>query len=404
MSSPSYLFCRSIFHRSSKYFISKSSTSFKSFSSRLCHRDVRRTSTAAASPPWLMLPPAFEGGGDMIHNFYSLTENKVITLNGSGEKELTDVLSKSNLHCAFKGSSHGYLALFNEVSFDLFLYNPISHRHIKLPPIHNLPYFTNFNNSLTKVFLSCSPDENCCALMTYSVSPYFKAAFCYPGRSNEWTPFPFGCTHFLYDECAYSSEQQLLFALRSDRYLETWDLHYLEPKDVEKMLNNGHFMPVEHLVVVNKHLLLVTRYVVHVDPDGSSVDCLDGSANNLPHMTVYFCAHKYDHEKGDFVYMEDSLDGLALFVGNQSDNVALPAANFPGLKPDSIYFTDTIGMRYWKLFHPGCGDYDAPFGGHDIGIFNYEDKTVSSCYYPCDVQSIQRIFPSPMWFFTSSSI
>ncbi|KAL3624276.1 hypothetical protein CASFOL_033092 [Castilleja foliolosa] len=152
------------------------------------------------------------------------------------------------------------------------------------------------------------------------------------------------------------------------------------------------------LLRLNWEDVLVTRYVLeHVTPDGSYVDCSDDSADNLPHMTVYFCAHKYDTEKGDFVYM-DSLDGLAIFVGEQSDNVALPAANFPGLKPDSVYFTDTIGTFFWMLEHPYYSEYDAPYGGHDIGIFNYE----ASCYYPCDVKSIQRILPSPMWFFPSS--
>ncbi|GFQ04578.1 hypothetical protein PHJA_002601700 [Phtheirospermum japonicum] len=79
--------------------------------------------------------------------------------------------------------------------------------------------------------------------------------------------------------------------------------------------------------------------------------------------------------------------------------VALPATQFPGLKPNSIYFTNAIETGSWR-----GEDDDTPFGGHDIGIFNYQDRTVSSCYYPCDVQSLKKILPVPMWFFPSSPI
>ncbi|KAL3640605.1 hypothetical protein CASFOL_015573 [Castilleja foliolosa] len=38
------------------------------------------------------------------------------------------------------------------------------------------------------------------------------------------------------------------------------------------------------------------------------------------------------------------------------------------------------------------------YGGHDIGIFDYENKTISSCYYPCDLQNFKQIIPQPIWF------
>ncbi|KAL3624273.1 hypothetical protein CASFOL_033089 [Castilleja foliolosa] len=425
MSSPSRLLLRSISHQfagSSKYLISKSPTSFKPFNSLFRHH----MSTAVApselhssiqnSPPWLMLPLAF--GGAMVHNFYSLSENKVITLTGSGENELTDLMSKPNHHRVLTGSSHGYLALFNKQNLDLFLYNPISGNHIKVPPIHNLPSFpSNNSTSVTKVILSCSPDEdyeNCRAVMMYNCTNLM--AVCCPGRSYEWTPFgryPNG-----YEECVFSSEHQLLFGLtNNDDYLETWDLrdlssprmilsNYLysensDSEDEDDQVLENFCITVDHLVVANNHLLFVTQHVMEsVGPDGSYVDYYEECERsiNCPHLTVDFQVYKYDPEKGDFRY-EDSLDDLALFIGLKSDTVALPAAKFPGIKPNSIYFTDTIGKGHWF----GKNE-DAPFRGHDIGIFNYEDKTVSSCYYPCDVQSIQRILPSPMWFFPSSSI
>ncbi|GER26727.1 hypothetical protein STAS_02388 [Striga asiatica] len=79
----------------------------------------------------------------------------------------------------------------------------------------------------------------------------------------------------------------------------------------------------------------------------------------------------------------NSLHGLALFVGYHNDAFALPAAEFMELKPNSIYFTN------------------APTGGHDIAIFDYKNKIVLPCYYPCDVKNMRKTFPAPTWFFPS---
>ncbi|KAL3619288.1 hypothetical protein CASFOL_036858 [Castilleja foliolosa] len=418
MSSPSFLF-RSIFHRSTKYLLANNPISFNSlFRRRMSTTAAALPSSIQNSPPWLMLPPSFDGGGAMSYNFYSLPEKKVITLAGSEDKEVTDLMSKPNHHRVLRGSSHGWLALFNEQTLDLFLYNPISRRHIKLPPIQNLPNKPQHSpRSASKVILSCSPDEeNCRAVMIHSCADLM--ALCCPGRSKEWTPF--GLNSSGYDECVYSSEQELLFVRTNNDKLETWDLRNLssprlimsrrlyysdndsESEDEEVVLHN-FCEPVEHLVVAGHDLLSVTRYIMeNVGPDGSYVDCYKKGSDDCPHLTVDFEVGKYDPEKGEFWY--DDLDGLALFIGLESDTVALPASRFPGLKANSIYYTDTIGTRDWTSSHDGKCDEDAPFGGHDIGIFNYEDETVSSCYYPSDVQSIQRILPSPMWFFPSSSI
>ncbi|KAL3619291.1 hypothetical protein CASFOL_036861 [Castilleja foliolosa] len=433
MSSSPSLF-RPIFHRSSKCLISNNRISFSSFSNnRISFRSSsslfrRRMSIAAAlpsiiqnSPPWLMLPPAFDGGA-MNFNFYSLSENKVITLAGSEEKELADLMSKPNHHRVLRGSSHGWLALFNKQNLDLFLYNPISRRHIKLPPIHNLPNVPEHDpRSVSKVILSCSPDqdsESCRAVMIHGDADLM--AFCCPGRSKEWTSF--GLNSSGYDECVYSSEQELLIGLTNDDKLESWDLRDLssprmimsgklyannDPKSEEELSRKEAYdfcVREEHLVVAGHDLLNVTRQIMeNVGPDGLYVDCNDKGSDNCPHLTVDFEVYKYDPDERGFFTCWD-LDGLALFVGLESDTVALPASSFPGLKANSIYYTDTIGTRNWTSSHDGKCDEDAPFGGHDIGIFNYDDKTVSSCYYPCDVQSIQRILPSPMWFFPSSTL
>ncbi|CAA0818704.1 Unknown protein [Striga hermonthica] len=107
----------------------------------------------------------------------------------------------------------------------------------------------------------------------------------------------------------------------------------------------------------------------------------------LPDVTVDFDVDRYDPVEGDLKRVEDlSLGGWTLFVGRHSNAVALPADQYP-VKPASIYFTDVFG-------DVNCG--------RDIGIFDYEKKTVSPCHYPFDdAHSFGKILPAPMWFFST---
>ncbi|GER29545.1 hypothetical protein STAS_05420 [Striga asiatica] len=103
-----------------------------------------------------------------------------------------------------------------------------------------------------------------------------------------------------------------------------------------------------------------------------------------PYVSMGFDVHKYDPETGSLVYMDASLDGLAFFVGT-NNGFALPAADHPGLKPDSVYYTEPP-----QWIH---------IGGHDVGIFDYKlkDFCPSPCFYPTDVQSTKTTC-GPKWF------
>ncbi|GFP93442.1 hypothetical protein PHJA_001488600 [Phtheirospermum japonicum] len=363
-----------------------------------------------------MLPPAFESGA-LSYKFYSLAENRVISLSGGESSNLVP-----NEDLRFKGSSHGWLALYNPRNLDLFLYNPLSRRHVKLPDVRSLPNIPQENleggyGCVIKVIISCSPDEpDCRAMIIYNTNS--ALAFCCPGRSNKWTPIgelydwdaiprrPARC----YRNLVYSSRQKVFFCITNSDELETWDLQDLSsPRTVPMKVPDEeiYFSETEeeeklrwlcqdfkHLVVnSDDDLLVVTRYTLDVDPDGSYVDVLEEGSEYRPHKTVDFDIQKYDPEDGGFEPVDDSsLGGLALFIGFYNHSVALSTTEFPELKPNSIYFTDPLQTPTFKID-------DLPFGGHDIGIFNFQGKTVSPCYYPCDVQSIKRIVPSPVWFF-----
>ncbi|CAA0828325.1 Unknown protein [Striga hermonthica] len=294
-----------------------------------------------------------------------------------------------------RGYSHGWKALFNPDSLDMFLYNPVSGRRIKLPSIkqRDLPLHPSNNSasymseSVDKCILSCSPDEdeeNCRAVIIFN--SIGALAFCCPGRSVVWTPLGekdmflwwdevagrrwrwSGC----YEDCVYSPEHKLLFALTTSGQLSSWDLR--DPEDPEKRelaeLDSGRHdrsfdkfkfydgwcerrpddLPAEHLAIVGRDVLVVTQ---HVAAAGGGFD-----------------VHRYDpEEEGGF--KRSGVGAWALFIGFQSNAFALPVANFPGLKSNSIYFTDNSTQV--------------------VHIFDYEEKTVSRSCYPSNVEDLERI-------------
>ncbi|CAA0826957.1 Phosphatidylinositol 3-kinase VPS34 [Striga hermonthica] len=383
---------------------------------------LAKPNQSSLSSPWLMLPPAFDvdviGSASMSYKFYRLADNKIVTLStgkSSKERELTNPLIR------FRGSSHGWLALYDHRSLDVFLYNPITGRHISLPPFRHFPDYPPSSKGLyKKVILSCSPGgSDCRAFMIYN--SIAALAFCCPGFSKEWTRI--GDHHWFdqdsgravsgggYADCVYSTRHEALFCLTRRGVLESWDIREPQSPRAVKIsdvnMSGGRLgfprtgkkklwvtsVPKENLVVAGEDLLVVTQHVViSFEFDGLYVD---GNAlytyteeHGLPAVTVDFDVHKYDPEDGELKYVEGShLGGWALFVGFHSDAVALPAAEFPELKPNSIYFTDAMSDAFVE---------DCLTGGHDIGIFNYENKTVSPCYFPCDSKNMRKTYPAPM--------
>ncbi|KAL9160677.1 hypothetical protein ABFS82_08G216100 [Erythranthe guttata] len=154
---------------------------------------------------------------------------------------------------------------------------------------------------------------------------------------------------------------------------------------------------VKFLVVDQKSgdVFLARRFILEqVDTNGSYVEVnyensVTGCDLGYPYKTIGFDVHKYDEDNRALRYMDGgSLDGLAFFIG-LNHGFALPAAEFPELKPNSIYYTDVLSPPEW---------IDCIYGGHDLGIFSYQEGTISPCFFPCDVKSITRIMPVPTWF------
>ncbi|KAL3642974.1 hypothetical protein CASFOL_013789 [Castilleja foliolosa] len=403
-----------------------------------CSRNSGHRALNSAPSPWLMLPPA-SNGGDMVYRFYNLAENRVESLpkrnNGKYEPELPDD------ECKFVGSSHGWLALFNPLSNDLFISNPITRRHIKLPSIQTLPCpEINFRGFVTKLILTCSPDEEdeCRAFMIFG--PEDMLAFCQPGRSTKWTPIGnlYWCSPdrelpWRYKDIVYSSRQELLFCFTDHRVLECWDLR--DPKMIPRICWWGRVpshsskneaailedslifcsvdgqisSEVETYVVLAEqqlnHVFIVERRVIsQMNTDGSYpvpiYFCKYGGwdNNDFPYQTCSFSVTKIDwsienegERKAKFKFNNKcSLDGGAMFLGmNHSFVITANKVLDLKLNPDCVYFTDAMRKPSPE------GSF---YGGHDIGMFHYNSRTFEPCFYPWEVDELRKIEPAPMWF------
>lgn len=354
-----------------------------------------------------------------------LQSNKMYSL---GEKKVVNINNSSNIEKEFEsdfvvGSSHGWVGLLKEEedrvrcgsSSSLSLWNPMSGSRMKLPPIHTLPHYPNCRLKVEKLMVD---DAECSRAIIVGFSNWLGV--CCPGGCSEWTLF--GRDRQYVDVVACSQSRVYSVDIRSD--LVRWNisdprrpriewkkgLYELGYNNDEEEKNNFPRKPdhlfsyrVRHLVYAEHsgQLFVVTRhYVEQMDPHGSVVEDLWNS-DIYPLKTVAFDVHLLvENEtkgkgKGKVRYMEHSLDGLVMFVG-LNNSFAVSAADFPHLNSDSIYFTDHADHIRPKWV-------DSIYGGHDIGIYDYKNRTISSCYYPSHHQALKKIHPHPFWFTPTST-
>ncbi|KAL7116439.1 hypothetical protein ACP275_03G005000 [Erythranthe tilingii] len=358
-------------------------------------RRISSSSEHAAAAPWLLIEDSVEDGV-LYNNFYSMSDKKII------KKEAKYTKSSTKDIGMVVGSSHGWLALcnsggssFNNNNNNMYLYNPVSQSIFDLP---------SFPMSVpSKVILSSSPEEDSCrAIMSFG--PQNRLLYCCPGRSNEWTPIddeaetstPYPT---IYNDFVYSKGQKLLFSINSSDMFECWDLADLaNPKQIWKIRCGVSWSTWRYLVFAeqSERLFLVDRYVVeNIRPYGATRDG--------PHQTFSFyvielivnlTANDEDDEddKLKLIGMA-TLDGMAFFVGSTGHGVVIEETVENNVEPNSIYFTDT------KELTPPPWDHDKRYGGHDVGVFNYEEKNFSPFYYSHDIRNFRRINnPAPTWF------
>ncbi|KAG5628110.1 hypothetical protein H5410_013328 [Solanum commersonii] len=142
-------------------------------------------------------------------------------------------------------------------------------------------------------------------------------------------------------------------------------------------------------------LFIVTCYTTAgIDQeDETLIPPEDNLDDQYPYQTLAFYVFKLDFINDNHVelqYLHDTFADHAFFIGSNI-GFALSTTQFPELRPNSIYFTNN---QTWAYKHRNNLNY----GGHDLGIYDYKVRNISSCYYPVDLDKLQRILPAPIWF------
>ncbi|PIA28202.1 hypothetical protein AQUCO_07200088v1 [Aquilegia coerulea] len=105
--------------------------------------------------------------------------------------------------------------------------------------------------------------------------------------------------------------------------------------------------------------------------------------NLHPHLTVTaeFKVFKLEQVALNWVEMT-TLGGQTLFLGDNT-SMSILASDFPGCKPNCIYFTDE-----------GFGDTVGEFGYIDMGVYNVENGSTEP-HYPQNYKTVRN--PAPFW-------
>ncbi|KAL8551449.1 hypothetical protein ACS0TY_000519 [Phlomoides rotata] len=334
--------------------------SLRCFSSGICR------SPGISSCPLLMLQTRNDDKY-MVDKVHNLAENKVLwSLGKAAGEEL-----KLKLGCSTEivGSSHGWLCLFDESrNLEMSLYNPLSGRRINLPPIqHNLFYYKSWTGRryVRKVILSCSPEqgqEECRAIMLMSGTG--SLAFCWPGRSTEWTVLRPGN----WVDIAYLSAQKLVCLSApggflwdppgKDSCLESWDLRDPTSPRLDWSVVYQRVLPFDgrqnedaeeecfecmdlNMIMDYSHQ---SHYLVVSPLQQSELFHVIQYISPRLRSTIDFVVYKIvlgDGEEGrKWSESNVDLDGLVMFVGGVNDSVAVAASSDGFPPPNSICFTD----------------------------------------------------------------
>ncbi|KAF5737561.1 F-box protein [Tripterygium wilfordii] len=341
-------------------------------------RHSARKTSLSKEAPWLVFPPKEHEEEEsektsMFTQFMKLEEKRFYTFNnGSAAKEM----SSGESFCCVIGSSHGWLVCLDQDFFPS-LFNPFNCDQIQLPQIGSSLGIQRIGGSrrkiVSKAVLSSSypSNEDYYVALIYGQSS--KLAF-YRKGEDSWTALDSK------QEISESYEdiichENLLYVLDVDAFLQVWDILQcsgpvkkieIKPDLINRDDTLGSsgadfcfFVTVSYLVKSAGDLLLVVRYI------GNFLTRVD--KNSVPsYKTSHFEVFKLHIEQQLWIKV-GSIGDRALFLGS-NESMSVCARDFKMFNRDSIYFTDDN----WE-------DIESNFsgGGHDMGMFSLEDKSVN---------------------------
>ncbi|KAG5628108.1 hypothetical protein H5410_013326 [Solanum commersonii] len=292
----------------------------------------------------------------------------------------------------------------------MFLFNQISGKNINLPSVETLldvnGVIRNSQSGLIESFLdyqsrprtpqqfskyiikrivvsSSLDDDDCVAMVIYG--HYDLLTFCRrPGDANCWIAIDGPLRQ--YTQIVFHRQKKLFFALTHLRELEAWDLR-----------ND----PIKRFLIQSENLGLGNDWPISLEDE-----------DDLERKSLY-CWHTdylvYDDQTHELLivtrYTTTAIDQenetLILPVDNLDDQYPYQTLVFDVFKLDFIN-DDHVKLQYLHdlvIVHSSLAPIPVLlFQQPNFLNYDYKERSISSCYYPIDLDKLQRILPAPIWF------
>ncbi|CAK9142477.1 unnamed protein product [Ilex paraguariensis] len=301
--------------------------------------------------PLLILPPRNTGSSDQRNSLYSVTDKR--------EYNFKIAISDKK---RIAGSSHGWLFAVEEHK-DLVLINPFTRGTIRLPPIVPLPkigfekvdFRTLVEYKVVKASLTADPilfPNDYAVVAIYGSSR--KLAYIKSGDKS-WR-FLNIRHQFFYDFLSYRGLIYVVDRSSMVVSIDISDSNLSSSSSVVKVVVPRKSDRPKATYIVESSagdLMLIHRYIVR-----------SGYGEKRTSTFRIFKLQFSSSGEAERVELE-SLGGDTLFLSD-NHSMAVFASNFPGCRPNSIYFLDPSFM---------IGQY-AAFMSNDLWIFSFDDYSL----------------------------
>ncbi|GMN44535.1 hypothetical protein TIFTF001_013725 [Ficus carica] len=309
---------------------------------------------------------------------------------------LTNTFSDSKLVVPFKlrfcGSSLGWLVAVQS-DFVVTLYKPFSmvegggdvdtNATIHLPPLFPPDHAESYEYYVFKAIITADPITNpdqCVIVVIFS--EFCKMAYFRLTKDVTWT----GIEHVGWpiDEVLYCYDQ--FYALNCQGDLVSFRIGEQYIRDVKVVARKPAITIVGKSYLVKscgETFLNVIRFMEWSFVSDMNDNISEEDDMVLERATPEVVVYELDFEKGEWIEIE-SIGDLALFLGDNS-SLCVAASDFPGCKPNCIYFTH---------------DEDSLRSGHlrpsDFGIFHL-DSQMMEYNLGIDETNLEGMFRLPIW-------
>ncbi|PHT88050.1 hypothetical protein T459_10156 [Capsicum annuum] len=269
--------------------------------------------------------------------------------------------------------SMGWLITIGEGDGEISLLHPFSDVHIELPHQnttvdyydHEAEYLMTF---IRKAVLSASPSHTSDYVLFVIEGGMYFLSFWRPGDLR-WTRVIWeGTHHNLFADLVYFNG-------------EIYTVNYF-----------GEVLVCDVADFVGPEPTKVSRYGVQLRPIQDDCDSLPLTVipaerellgEDPTYGTTYFRVFQVDLPTGKVTEIEE-LGNMAFFLGANA-SLSVQASQYPGIKPNRIYFTDDF-LESYTAYEEG--------GGLDMGVHNVADGSIQQPHY--DGVSLSWFCP-PIW-------